>query len=186
MLIYIPQTARYLYRRVQMSKWLELPEDEFGVVDSSAKQNLGVLIKRSNNSYTTEPTSLNPNIVNAVQRLGVSAAFTMSSEIVSSLLMQITPLQTEFSMNRGSFVLPIVKSVNEIGTARSPVQKERWMCLCKKEKVTLIWSDSVNSLLVHGSDVESKLIGLVSTQSVRMRMRETDTSGALGFSNTYA
>jgi hypothetical protein len=186
MLIYIPQTARFLYRELQRSKWLEPPEDEFGVVDSSAKKNLGVLIKRSNNSYSTEPTSLNPDIVNAVQRLGVSAAFTMSSEIVSTLLIQLTPLQTELSMNRGGFVLPIVKSVNEIGTARSPVQKENWLCLCKEEKFTLIWSDSVNSLLVHGSDIESKFIGLVSTQYVRMRMRETDTSEALGFSNTYA
>ena len=94
----------------------------------------------------------------------------MSSEIVSSLLIQITPLQTELSMDRGNFILPIARSIKEVGTAKSPVQKESWLCLCKEEKCILIWSDSVNSLLVHGNDVESKLIGLVS-KHVRMRWK---------------
>jgi hypothetical protein len=154
--------AKFLHRRCQQAKWLEPAEDEYGIVDDDASQRLGVMVRRPDGLYTAEPLFIHQTIVKAVERLGVPVAFTMSSEITSSLLQQVTPLQTELTLNPRGFTLPIVASVRDIATTRSTVTKEAFMCLCREEKFVLVWGDSIPGILAHGTDVETRLLGLVS------------------------
>lgn len=103
----------------------------------------------------------NPDIVGAVERLNAAVAFTMSSEITHALLQQVTPFQTELSLDPRGFVLPIVNSVKDIATGKSPIGHDAYLCLCKQERVVLVWGDTVPGILAHGTDVETRLLGLV-------------------------
>ncbi|KAK3217316.1 hypothetical protein GRF29_1g2672114 [Pseudopithomyces chartarum] len=152
--------VKFLHRRCSQAKWLEPPEDEYGVVDGGAA-NLGVLLRRSDGIYTGEPLFLNTDLVRAVERLGVAVAFTMSSEITQALLQQITPFQTEFSLDPRGFTLPIVNSVHDIATGKSLVTRDSYVCLCRQERMVLVWGDTVPGILAHGTDVETRLLGLV-------------------------
>jgi hypothetical protein len=155
--------VKYLYRKCYESKWLEPTEDDFGLSDGGAS-NLGVVLRRSDGMFTADPLFLNSELVKAVERLGVPVAFTMSSDIVQTLLSSVTPFQTEISLDPRGFVLPIVNSVKELASPKSSVTKEAYICLCRSEKYVLVWSDSVQGVLAHGSDVETRLLGLVSAR----------------------
>jgi hypothetical protein len=178
--------VKYLYRKCYESKWLEPTEDDFGLSDGGAS-NLGVVLRRSDGMFTADPLFLNSELVKAVERLGVPVAFTMSSDIVQTLLSSVTPFQTEISLDPRGFVLPIVNSVKELASPKSSVTKEAYICLCRSEKYVLVWSDSVQGVLAHGSDVETRLLGLVSAplpvNSVLSYPVTDDFSSDLGLSN---
>jgi len=148
--------VKFLYRRIHQSKWLEPFDEEDGETDVGASS-LGVLLRHPDGRYTAEPLLLNNDLARSVERLGAAVAFTMSSEITRSLLHQITPFQTELSLDPRGFSLPIVNSVKDLGSAR----KDRYVCLCRNEKFVLVWGDSAEGILAHGIDVETKLLGLV-------------------------
>ncbi|PVH95875.1 hypothetical protein DM02DRAFT_570462 [Periconia macrospinosa] len=152
--------VKFLHRRCSQAKWLEPPEDEYGVVDEGVV-NLGVLIRRPDGIFTAEPLFLNPELVSAVERLNAAVAFTMSSEITHALLQQITPFQTELSLDPRGFALPIANSVRDIATAKSTIGHDSYVCLCKQERIVLVWGDTVPGILAHGTDVETRLLGLV-------------------------
>lgn len=152
--------VKFLYRRCSQAKWLEPPEDEYGIIYGGVA-NLGVLLRRTDGIYTAEPLFLNQDLVNAVEKLGVAVAFTMSSEITHALLQQITPFQTELSLDPRGFTLPIVNSVKDIATDKATISRNSYVCLCRQERMVLIWGDTVPGILAHGTDVETKLLGLV-------------------------
>ena len=152
--------AKYLYKRCQQAKWLEVSDHLRGTLDGGSLD-LGVTIKRSPGSYTSEPLLLNPDIVRAVSALDTPVAFTMASEITSALFQQITPFQRELELDRYGCVLPIVNRVAEITLPNSTVSREAYMCLCRKEKIVLVWGDSVPGILAHGADVETIFVGMV-------------------------
>src|SRR5437764_12072120 len=107
--------VKYLYRKCLQSKWFEPAEEEYGIIDGETS-NLGVILRRPNGTYITEPSFINQDLAKAVERLQISIAFTMSSEITHALLQQITPFQTELTLDPRGFVLPIVNSVTDLGS----------------------------------------------------------------------
>lgn len=152
--------VKYLYRKCHDAKWLEPTEEDLAFSDS-ATSNLGVLLKRNDGLYTADPMFLNADLVKAVERLSVPVAFTMSSDIVQTLLSSVTPFQTEITLDPRGFVLPIINSVRDITSGKSNITREAYICLCRAEKYVLVWSDSVQGVLAHGADVETRLLGLV-------------------------
>lgn len=105
---------------------------------------------------------INPQVVSAVEVLGITVAFTMSSDIVGQILHQTPPLQTEISLDsRRAAVLPIVDSVKDIGSGSVTVNRDSCMCLCRNERFLLLWSSSVHGIVTHGTDIEARLFSLV-------------------------
>jgi hypothetical protein len=153
--------VKFLAKKCHQAKWLEPPEDEFGVIDGGAPGTLGVMLRRPDGLYTADPLFLNPDIAKAVERLGAAVAFTMSSEIVWSLFDKITPLQKEIPIDRAGTVMPLARTVRDVGTPRCTATKESYLCFCREERFLLIWGSSTQSILAHGSDVESTLLSLV-------------------------
>lgn len=160
--------AKYLYRKCLASKWLEPTEGEAGSTLESAS-NLGVVMRKADGTYVSDPVLVNPEVVQAVERMGLTVAITMSSEITASLIQSLTPFQTEISLDDDphGFALPIVPSVRDLGTARcANVTKEAYMVCCRAEKFVLIWSDFAQGILAHGADVETRLLSIVSIPSL--------------------
>ena len=158
--------VKYLYRKCYEAKWLEPTEDDFGLSDGGTS-NLGVMLRRPDGVYTADPMFLNSDLIRTVEKLGVPVAFTMSSDIVQTLLSTVTPFQTEICLDPRGFVLPIVNSVKDLVSPKSTVTKEAYICLCRNERYVLVWSDSVAGVLGHGADVETRLLGLVCPSSSR-------------------
>ena len=155
------QMVKYLHKSCLERKWLEPPSEEFNVNSTSGTSGLGVILKRSTGSYATEPPNISSELLRAAERLGVVVAFTMSSEFTETLFQQIAPLQTEVPLDPFGTILPIAKSISDIGTGKSSVSQDAFMCACRRERLVLVWADSPQGLIAHGSDVEAKLVGFV-------------------------
>lgn len=159
----LDQTVKFLAKKCQQAKWLEQPQDEFGLVDGDSSDELGVMLRRPDGFYTWDPASLSIDVLRAVERMGAVVAFTMSSEIVWFLETEkITPLMTELILDKSGSILPIARSVRDIGTPRCVATRESYVCYCRQERFILIWASSVPNILAHGNDVETTLLGLVS------------------------
>ncbi|KAH7126787.1 glycosyl transferase family group 2-domain-containing protein [Dendryphion nanum] len=148
--------VKFLHKRCSQAKWLDQPQGDFGYDET----NLGVLLRKPDNLYTTEPPNLNQDLTVAVEKLNPTVAFTMSSDITQALLQQLTPLQTELALDPRGFILPIVNSLKDIIFDKRPL-RDSYVCLCRSEQLVLLWGDSIQSILAHGTDIETRLLGLV-------------------------
>jgi hypothetical protein len=152
--------VKYLHRRCASAKWLQPVEDEDGIVNESSW--IGVAVRLPDGKYTTQPTNVDHNFFTALQLLNCKCAFTMSSEITAALIDQISPFQTEIHMHPRGIKINIVQSLGELASGGTNVSKKSYMCILREEKVVLVWNDSVEGILTHGTDVEGILVGIVS------------------------
>jgi hypothetical protein len=101
--------------------------------------------------------------VKATLDLNVPIAFSMSSEVTAALLSQILPEQTQLGDPRTGIMLPIIESVEQIASGEAPVTRDQFICLCKHEQFVLVWGDTVENIVTQGADIETWLVGLVSS-----------------------
>jgi hypothetical protein len=120
-------------------------------------------------NYIAEPLGTSHHIILAAARLDLAAAFTTSTDVTRALLGRLAPYQTELSVEGEDFVLPIFDSLAHVGVecgelaTRSAATKAVGVCLCRNERVALVWSDHAEGLIAHGKDVEAKFMALVCT-----------------------
>jgi cellulose synthase/poly-beta-1,6-N-acetylglucosamine synthase-like glycosyltransferase len=144
--------ARYLYRKSQAQKW-------FDQIDIASHGHLGVILRGSQaGPYVYEPVTLNTGVVQAVEQLGVPVAISMASEFTDALFQQLAPFQTEVNLAVTGPIVPVVRSVNEIHGETAAALKEAYMCLCRDQRILLIWGPSVESIVAHGTDVEGRIV----------------------------
>ncbi|KAF2138761.1 uncharacterized protein K452DRAFT_320885, partial [Aplosporella prunicola CBS 121167] len=153
--------VKYLYKRCLQQNWTEPPEDDHGIVDGDT-DHLGVMIKRPDGVYTAEPMTLNKGVYKAVETLGATVAFTMSSQFVGHVLSHTSPLQTELPLDpHGAFVLPVVTSAADIASGTSYIRIDMCICLCRAERIVIIWGDTVAGIIAHAAYVEARLFAKV-------------------------
>jgi hypothetical protein len=147
------QATKYLWKKCTQQKWLEPFEND----SASRPGSLGVLARRSDGTYTTEPIFLNADVLKAAEKLGVAFAITISSEIIWSLLENhLTPRQTQLTFASG-LSIPIVKSIRDIGSESCSVTSINFCCFCREENFALVWEDSLEAILSHGAELERVL-----------------------------
>lgn len=122
---------------------------------------LGVAVRLPDGNYATEPPTIDPRFYQVLQMLNSKVVFTMSSEITAALLDQISPFQTEIQVNSRGIKIPIISSLADLAAGSSRVSKKSYMCVVRTERVVLVWNDSVEGILTHGTDVESILVAMV-------------------------
>lgn len=153
------QVVKYLHRRCAAAKWLQPTEDEDGMVNEAWT---GVAVRLPDGNYTTEPQNMDRDFYRVLQSFNCKAAFTMSSEITSALIDQISPFQTELQIAPRGLKIQIVQSLAELASGTTAVTRKSYMCILREERVVLLWNDSVEGILTHGTDVEGLLVGIVS------------------------
>jgi hypothetical protein len=122
----------------------------------------GVAVRLPDGNYTTEPQNMDRDFYRVLQSFNCKAAFTMSSEITAALIDQISPFQTELQIQPRGLKIQIVQSLAELASGTTAVTKKSYMCILREERVVLLWNDSVEGILTHGTDVEGILVGIVS------------------------
>lgn len=143
----------HLYKQCEASKWLE----ESGCFNSAV---LGVAIRRSDQDYTFEPASMDQQMMTAIRDIGLPVAFSMSSDITSTVFTQISPYQTELIIQPRGTRIPIINSLQDIPARRFEI-KQSLACLVKEENIVLLLANNVESAFPHGSNIEQMLMETV-------------------------
>ena len=107
----------------------------------------------------TSPDVIHPVLQDAVMRLNVIVALTMRPEMLDGILASLTPGQTELKFKDGSQV-QIIESL----TLAQPtsVKKFQYACVCRRERLVLVWHDDLQGIVPQATRMEEKLLALVS------------------------
>ena len=154
--------VRHLHRRVLEKGWL-IPDESLTDGECLA---LGVVLQGpigQSPRFISEPPDISNDLITACQKLDLNAAFTMSSEITSPFFSRLEEDQTEFRLHPYNLTVPVVNSLRELASGNMGVRKRDYICLIRHEKIALVWSHSPEELVGQALDVESKLLGVVSS-----------------------
>jgi hypothetical protein len=122
---------------------------------------LGVAMRMPNSDmYTTEPSDLSLPMVNAIRALGPAVGVGLASEITAAAFLQLSPYQTVLNVQPRGISIPILNSLDDVPAAAASI-RGNFACMLRQEKVLLLWSNAVESILQHAADVETKLLGSV-------------------------
>jgi len=148
--------AKYLHKRCTQAQWFM---DRTYSMDGSA--HLGVVVRHGVEPVAASPQNLAVPVINAIEKLGAAVGITMSSDITEALFELISPFQTEVRLSP-TITVPVVDTVEDIGSGRASVRPGASICVCRRESYVLLWSQSVQNIIAHASDVEARLLALVS------------------------
>jgi hypothetical protein len=150
------QMVRYVHKQCQSSGWLSTHESP----DPSV---LGVVIRLANSQHVVHPPDISPTTIEAIEGIDAAVGFTMSSEITAALFRQMSPYQTEIMVHAHGLKIPIVESFEDVVHLANSTNGIRGSaCIMRKEKVILVWSNTVQNLLPHGAEIEKLLVDTVS------------------------
>ncbi|UNI18966.1 hypothetical protein JDV02_005195 [Purpureocillium takamizusanense] len=144
--------VRYLNNRVVASGWTP-PESARSHDDC-----LGVLLRRSRGNYVTAPDTVHHVLLGAVMRLNLSVAVTIRPQLLDGVLKSLTPGHTELKFKDGSQV-QIIDSLSFAHSAT--VKKFQYACICRQERLVLVWHDDLQNIVPAATQMEEKLLSLV-------------------------
>jgi hypothetical protein len=146
--------VQYLHRQCERSGWLNHH-------NSPDPASIGVMMKVGNNELARQPSTLYPTVIAAFESIDASVAFTMSSEITASLFRQMSPYQTDIVIQPHGIRIPIVESLQQVVNLAGANQIRGNACIVRNERVVLVWTDSVDNILPHGTELEKLLVETV-------------------------
>lgn len=172
--------VKYLHSKLVANNWL-VSDRDFGFSNSgtpsisnvsgtntprssyNSPTHHGVLLRQTRGVYVTQPSVLTDNIMNAVLALNVEVAFTMQTSITDTIFTLLEPSQRDLVLQDG-LQYQIYDSLEQVAQNAARVKKLQYACLIRQEKLVLLWSDRLEDILNHASDVERKLLVFVSTR----------------------
>jgi hypothetical protein len=140
----------YLFKRIMASGWI--PSER------NPDECMGVLLRRTRGNYVTAPETLHHVLLGAVMRLNLAAALTIRPQMLDGILESLSPGQTELRFKDGS-QLQIIDSL----TLAQPtnVKKFQYACICRQERLVLVWQDDIQNIIPQATRVEERLLSLV-------------------------
>lgn len=166
--------VKYLYTRAKANQWFDAVQQGTAGTGTStprapsdsasdASTSLGVLLRVSRGQYAMQPSNLSSDMVDAVRKLNVEVAFTMSTNVTDLIFDGLAPDQQELFFKRDSSQYQIVDSMAEIAAAPAGrLKKYQYSCLVRQERAVLVWGNSVDEILERGLVVEKKMLDHVS------------------------
>ncbi|KAH8690184.1 glycosyl transferase family group 2-domain-containing protein [Talaromyces proteolyticus] len=157
--------SQFLFRRFQEQGWLQ--------ADPAARLTsaLGLVMCVEDESeeaaeegeikYIVKPDTIDPDLKTISSQLGLTAVFTMSSDITALLFKRIGPSDSEITLSPNNITVPVVDSLSSLAQDSTSVRRRDFCCFVRQEKVVLVWSTSADDVLLHASDVETKLMSSV-------------------------
>jgi hypothetical protein len=145
------QMISYLYKKIVSSGWAP--------ADPDPADCMGVLVRKQRGTYITMPTPINDSLLDAAVKLNIIAALTMRPEMLDGILASLMPGQTELRFHDGS-QLQILDSIMLVD--QSTIKKFQYACVCRQEKLILVWHDDLTNLTPQAAKIEERLLSLVS------------------------
>jgi hypothetical protein len=150
------QVARNLARRAGLRRWFDESYGESFVQGYSPGC---IALKTEDSEHLFEPTNVNPTLADAIRVLDEIAVLTMSSNITAGIMELINPFQKSLSTQQAGNRLPILTSLSDVTPDLGHYSKA---CIIRNEKLILIWSDSSETIMSVGNDIEAELYNFVS------------------------
>jgi hypothetical protein len=148
--------AQYIQKQCEKSGWMNLHE-------SSDPTAVGVVIKIADRQYAREPATIDPTVLKAFQCMDATIAFTMTSVVTSAIFRQITPNQKELIIrSRGGTALPIIDTFEDLISSVSMHGLTGIAYLLRRPQLVLVWSNSVEDILMCGATMDELLCQAVS------------------------
>lgn len=154
--------SQFLQRRFQEQGWLQ-PDPAARLTSS-----LGMVMRAEDYEneeeeikYIVKPETVDPDLKTISEKLGLAVVFTMSSDITALVFKRVSPNDSEITLSPNNITVPVVESLNSLGSDPSSVRRRDFCCFVRQEKVVLVWSTSADEILLHASDVETKLMSSV-------------------------
>ena len=145
------QMIGYLYKRIVASGWAPNDPDPADC--------MGVLVRKQRGTYITMPTPINDSLLDAAVKLNIIAALTMRPEMLDGILASLIPGQSELRFQDGS-QLQILDSIMQVD--HTNVKKFQYACICRQERLILVWHDDLTNLIPQAAKVEERLLSMVS------------------------
>lgn len=147
--------SKYLLQKFQTNKWIP-------AAFNSEEDHMGLLLRQGRGLYVTQPKTISQQLLAAVVKLNVEIAFTMVSDITSSIIEGLYAGQEDLYLPQDHSQYQIVESLDAIASAPTGrIRKFQYVCIVRREKLVLLWHDSVEAMVTHVQDVEAKLLALV-------------------------
>lgn len=116
-------------------------------------------MRRSRGHYISAPEPVHHDLLGAVIRLNVIVAFTMQPEILDGIISSLSPGQTELRLKDGSQL----QVIDSLAIAHpTSVKKFQYACICRQERLILVWQDDLQKIIPQAISIEEKLLSLVS------------------------
>ncbi|KAJ6438548.1 glycosyltransferase family 2 [Purpureocillium lavendulum] len=109
-------------------------------------------------NYVTAPDTVHHVLLGAVIRLNLSVAITLRPQLLDGVLRSLMPGQTELKFKDGSQV-QIIDSLTFAHSAT--VKKFQYACICRQERLVLVWHDDLQNIVPVATQMEEKLLSLV-------------------------
>ncbi|RYN80176.1 hypothetical protein AA0117_g3140 [Alternaria alternata] len=119
----------------------------------------GVLIRKGQGEYVTEPVAANKDLLSAVKRINPGVALTMSTDGTQAIFDVLEPFETELMFQNGSQI-QIFESMAEVATS-STIRKFQYAALIRQERLLLVWHDDLGAILSQAMEIESRILALV-------------------------
>lgn len=145
--------VNYLYSRAVASGWIP-PESARNPDDC-----FGVLLRRSRGNYVAALGSAPQMLLDAVLRLNLAVAITMRPQMFDGIMASLSAGQTELRF-RGVSKIQIIDSLAVAHS--SSVKKFQYACVCRQERLVLVWHDDLCNIVSVATQMEEKLLSLVS------------------------
>jgi hypothetical protein len=150
--------TKYLHSKALANGWFEVHNPE---------QPLGVLLRQSSGRYMTEPKTLSSTLTHSIDKLRFEVALTISTEATEAILDVLKDNDDEIQdvvLGNGS-QLQVVESLSDlVRDGLTPSGRLQRAVLVKEERVLLAWHDDVDKLLVQMTQLEGKLLEIVSLE----------------------
>jgi hypothetical protein len=143
---------KYLYGKLCANQWLD---------NSDPDRPVGALLRRTRGSYVTEPTCIPPDLLEAVARINVEVAFTISTGTTQLLFSILKPKETSIMLPDGSQIQIIDSLSAIIRSGSSLVKKFQYGALIREEQILLVWHDELGEILAQAASIEEKLLCMV-------------------------
>ena len=92
-------------------------------------------------------------MIRAIRSIDLPVAFSMASDITSSVFAQISPYQNEVVIQPRGIRISVVDSMQSVCDFSFEI-KQSLACLVREERIVLLWANSVDAAIIHGSDAE--------------------------------
>jgi hypothetical protein len=143
---------KFLHSKISANQWLE---------NASSGRPHGVLLRRGRGQYITEPSVVHPLLLQAITKLNVEVAFTMSTETTEVIFSVLKPDETDIMLGDGS-QLQIIDSLADVARSGSGlVKKFQYGALIREEQILLVWHDDLDKILGQATAIEERLLGLI-------------------------
>jgi hypothetical protein len=118
---------------------------------------IGVVLKSQDGGTSTYPTWLHTSITAATESLNSSVMFTMVSDVTDTLFLRLPASHHEVVLHSSGISIPVVESFDDVIQLSMAENPEGSACLVRDQRILLIWTMAVETILPRARDLEKLL-----------------------------